>query len=57
MLTHAFSAHPNNNNNVGLHTFVHGENQTKTLHKNSREKKLTPQKMWGITMLGCIPCT
>ncbi len=31
------------------------KNQTKKLHKNSREQNLAFQKMWGTTMLGCIP--
>jgi hypothetical protein len=25
MWKHAFNTHPHNNNNVGLHTFIHGE--------------------------------
>ncbi len=42
-------------NNVGLHTFVHDEKSTKTLHYNAREQNSALQKMWGTTMLGFIP--
>jgi hypothetical protein len=46
MRRHAFSAHPHNNNNVGLHTFVHGEKLDLNLHQNLKKENLAPQEMW-----------
>jgi hypothetical protein len=58
MLTDTFNTHPNNNNNIGLHTFEHGGNYTYKLHQNSREQNLSSQKMWdnnkfGLHSFGC----
>jgi hypothetical protein len=47
MRQHTFNAHPHNNNNVGLHTFVHGEKlDLKITSKLKGLKELGTSKKW-----------
>jgi hypothetical protein len=47
MQRHAFNDIPYNSNNVGLHTFVHGEElDLKIKLELKKNKNLSPQEIW-----------
>jgi hypothetical protein len=47
MWKHAFNTHPHNNNNVGLHTFVHGEKSNLKITSEFKGTKLGTSRNVG----------